>query len=86
VLPTWAAEIFAVLLHHRIEDLKAGMDTQIEEGVFDTRERSQHRERNFYECGLGWVDELEMFSFLGMLAHGGGSFVGLVTPSVPHGG
>jgi hypothetical protein len=29
---------------------------------------------------------LEMCGLLGMLAYDGGSFVGLVTPSVPHGG
>jgi hypothetical protein len=49
------------------------MDTQIEEGVFDTLKRSQQRKRNLYQRGC-LFDELEVIGFLAMLVHGG-SFV-----------
>ena len=38
VLPSRTAEFFAVLFHHRIQNLTTGMNTQIEEGIFDTCE------------------------------------------------
>jgi len=52
----------------------------------DVREGSRQGEWNLDDHRLGQIDGLEMIGLLGMLGHGGGSFVGLVTPSVTHGG
>jgi hypothetical protein len=85
-LPQRAAEIFTVLLHHRSQNLAARVEAQIEERVLDVRKSSQDRKRNLHGRRLRQIDHLEVVRIVGMLGHGGGSFVGLVTPSVPHGG
>ncbi len=74
-LPTGTTEVFPILLHHRGQDLLACVDTQIEKRSLDVRERSQQRERDLHRRRLRAFDELEMVGLLGMLGHGGGSFV-----------
>jgi hypothetical protein len=85
-LPPGTAEILAILFHHRTQHLLACVDAEIEERVLDVEKGSQQRERDLYGHRLRKIDGLEMNGLLGMLRHGGGSFVGLVTPSVTHGG
>ena len=74
-LPARTAQILAVLLHHRSQHLLAGLDAQLEKRLLDLPEGSQQRERNLHDRRPRNVDELEMIGLLGMLGHGGGSFV-----------
>jgi hypothetical protein len=74
-LPARTAQVLAVLLHHRSQDLLARVDAQLEERLLDVREGSQQRERDLHNRRLRGIDELEVIGLLGMLGHGGGSFV-----------
>ena len=84
-LPARTTKVFSVLLHHRRQNLAACVEAEIKERVLDAPERGQEREGNLDSRRLREIDQLEVVGLLGMLGHGG-SFVGVVTPSVPHGG
>jgi hypothetical protein len=79
-LPARPAEIFPILLHHRGQNLLARVDAELEERSLDVRKGSQQREGNLHRRRLRLLDELEMVGFLGMLHHGGDSFVGWLPP------
>jgi len=81
-LPAWTAEVFAILFHHCLQNLLSGVDAEFEERTLDAAERFQQWEWNLHSQRLGQLDDLEMIRILGLLGHGGGSFVGLFTPSV----
>ena len=57
------------------------MDAQIEIRPFDADERPQQREGNLYRCPRCSLHGLEMAGLLGMLPHGGGSFLVWLPPS-----
>jgi hypothetical protein len=80
-IPTRPAKIFAVLRHHRTQNLLARVDAEIEERVLDVGEGSQQGERDLHGHRLGRIDGLEMIGILGMLGHGGGSFVVWLPPA-----
>ena len=62
-------------LHHRSQHLLACVDAEIEKRSLDVPEGSQQWERDLHDRSLRGVNELEMIRLLGMLGHGGGSFV-----------
>ena len=70
-----AAQGLAVLLHHGVEHLTTGRDTQIEERMLNGGQDVQERNGNPDGRRLSSVNELEGLCFLGMLRHSGGSFV-----------
>jgi hypothetical protein len=74
-LPSRTAEILAILFHHRGQNLLARVDAEVEKRPLDVRECSQQRERNLYARRLRQINDLEVVGLLGMLGHGGGSFV-----------
>jgi hypothetical protein len=84
--PSRAAEVIAVLLHHRLQNLLACIDAEFEERFLDACKDFQQRKRDLHGHRLWRIDGLEISGIPGMLSHGGGSFKGLVTPSVTHGG
>ena len=72
--PARAAQLGAVLLHHRGQDLLARSDAQIEIRAFNARERAQHRQGNLDGRGRRPLHGLETGDFLAC-------FVMAVTPS-----
>jgi hypothetical protein len=58
-----------------LESLIRGVDAETEERVLDVGEGSQQGERNLDGHRRRPFDGLEMIGLLGMLGHGGGSFL-----------
>jgi hypothetical protein len=60
--------------------LLTGVDAEFEERVLDRPEGFEQREWDLHRHRPRKVDGLEMIGLLGMLGHGGGSFVVWLPP------